>query len=418
MNKSQKKILVFIFVLALALRLLSAFLVPIFEKPDEDRHFAYISFIAEHKELPVQTAEIRGEFYQPPLYYIFASLIMGIAKAFTQSKIHLVISMRLLSIIFSMLTLYVVYKISSLLFADRRLVLGIAAFLALLPSHINMSSTVTNANFSDFLSTLIVYIMLIILVKGQNNGRKILLLGIIVGVALATRLSTIPAVLTIPFALFTRHYPDIKKAIKPILAITLIALAISSANFLRNFFLYGDFLGTNAMRLDFEFEGNSILQPVFIARLLGWTFITFWASFGKTNGVFIGSLSSKPGIAIFAASYFILLLVTLASLYGLYTLLRRYRQKSDILTSLQKKSFFVLLVHLAILSATFIYFNKWDFQPQGRLFFPAISTISVFFTLGIYRLFSQNNRQKFLFMYMGFLILLNIASIASIMLHW
>ena len=415
---NNKKILAIIIILALILRIIFALIVPIFEKPDENAHFEYIQFVAENKKLPVQTKDdIHAEFFQPPFYHYFSSFILRFIKTFTQDLSYQVISMRLVSIFISIVTLLTIYKMASLIFKNSNLVLGIVAFAAFLPSHININSSVTNENFADFLTTLIIYLLLLFIVKSENY-KNIILLGIITGISLITRLSIIPVIATIPFAFTVKYYPNIKKAVKPVVLIAIIALLISSWLFARNLNLYGDILGINAMKLASPPEEIKV-NLAFAARLAGWTFITFWASFGRTNDIFIGNLTSQSGIATFFLSYSLLLLFSIGAVFGLYIFFKNYRKNKNILSNNQKKSFIIVLFHLALLSLIFLSFNFYDFQPQGRLFFSAISTISIFFTFGIYNLLSLYNKIRlFLPVCLILFILMDIASIISVVRHY
>src|SRR3989338_4733407 len=309
----HKHILAIILILALFFRVVFALIVPVFKKTDEKSHFEYIKYVADNKKLPVQReGQLSTEFFQPPFYHYSASFILRFIRIFTQNEAYQIILLRFVSIFFSMLTLYLVHKIVSLLFKNQTLNLGILAFASFLPSYINFNSAVTNSNLADFLTTLIIYMLLLIIAKGKST-KRIFVLGLLVGISLITRLSTIPIVATIPFAFIVKYYPDIKKAVKPVALISIIALIISGWLFVRNFNLYGDFLGINAMKL--ASPPDIIKVNLFFLRLAGWTFVTFWASFGSTNGVFIGNLTSQSGIMIFIAVYLVLLLITISSVY-------------------------------------------------------------------------------------------------------
>src|SRR3989344_2176130 len=155
----DKEILAAILILAFVVRIASAVITPSFDKPDEKPHFEYMQFIVENKKLPVQESQ-GGEFFQPPFYHVMASFVLAFAKIFTENTDYLVFSMRLMSVIVSMFTLYFIYKISSLVFSNRHIALGSVAFASFLPSYVNINSTVTNANFGDFLTTLVVYLLL------------------------------------------------------------------------------------------------------------------------------------------------------------------------------------------------------------------------------------------------------------------
>ncbi|MBS3114530.1 glycosyltransferase family 39 protein [Candidatus Woesearchaeota archaeon] len=408
----HKHILAIILILALFFRVVFALIVPVFEKPDEKSHFEYIKYVADNKKLPVQReGQLSTEFFQPPFYHYSASFILRFIRIFTQNEAYQIILLRFVSIFFSMLTLYLVHKIVSLLFKNQTLNLGILAFASFLPSYINFNSAVTNSNLADFLTTLIIYMLLLIIAKGKST-KRIFVLGLLVGISLITRLSTIPIVATIPFAFIVKYYPDIKKAVKPVALISIIALIISGWLFVRNFNLYGDFLGINAMKL--ASPPDIIKVNLFFLRLAGWTFVTFWASFGSTNGVFIGNLTSQSGIMIFIAVYLVLLLITISSVYGLCLFYKKYRKNNKIVSNEQKKALIIFLFYLALFGFSFVSFNLYDFQPQGRLLFPGISIISIFFTFGIYNLFAHYKANKFLTVLIIFLVMADIASIISI----
>lgn len=415
----DKEILATMLILAFVVRIASAAITPSFDKPDERPHFEYMQFIVENKRLPVQESQ-GGEFFQPPFYHVMASFVLAFARIFTENTGYLVFSMRLMSIIVSMFTLYFIYKISSLVFSNRHIALGSVAFASFLPSYVNINSTVTNANFGDFLTTLVIYLLLIVLIKKEGKN-TILLLGLIAGISMITRISMIPVLLAVPLAFIAKYYPNIKaninKIIKPLVLIAVIALLISSWNFIRNYGLYGDFLGVNAMQLSSPPDDIAV-DAMFIGRLLGWTFVTFWAAFGRTNGIFIGNLESSTGIIVFSLAYLLLLAVTLAAVYGIFAFIRKYRKNEGILDKIQKKYFLIALFHLALLFVLFMRFNLYDFQPQGRLFFPGISTIAVLFTFGIYNVFREKYWKKAFNAYIAFFALLSIASIASILVHY
>src|SRR3989344_6585818 len=314
---NEKKTIALILILAFILRVIFIFAVPVFEKPDEKSHFEYIKFVAENNKLPVQQkGQFGAEYFQPPFYHILASFILRFAKIFTGDIGYQVILLRFLSSIVSLVTIYFIYKLSKLILKNNKLVIMSVAFVAFLPSLANINSDVTNSNFADLLAVFIIY-QLALMFKDDNYKHYIL--GILAGIALITRLNLISVLCVIPVAYLIKYYKNPSKLVKPLLVIGIIALAISGWNFMRNFNLYGDFLGINAMKLASPPDQINV-NLIFIGRLIGWTFITFWASFGRTNGIFIGNLDSTTGIIIFIFSYSVLLILSLLSVYGLYRL--------------------------------------------------------------------------------------------------
>ena len=411
----HKKILAAIFILALFFRIIFVFITPAFQQPDEEAHFKYVLHMAAGSELPVQ-GHFYSEYFQPPAYYFLASFLLNFAGLFTQNILHQVLAVRLFSVILGMLTLYFTYKISSLLLKEDYLILSAAAFVAFLPSNISSNANITNANLADFLSTLIVYMLLAIIAKGRSL-KKVILLGIVAGISLLTRLSAIPAVMMIPAAFALKEYPNIKKILKPILIIAVIAFAVSGWLFFRNFTLYGDFLGYNAMKLSTP-PDNREHNLIFAARLIGWTFVSFWAAFGRTNNIFIGNLLSLKGAIIFAAAYFLIFLISILSVTGLYIFFRKYRKNSRILSSMQKKAVVIFVLLIALMWVSFISFNLYEFQPQGRYFFPAMPAIAVLFAFGIYSLSSKINKRKLFLLFIDFFIAIDLASVLSVVLYY
>ena len=408
---NHKKALAMIFILALLLRIFFVFAIPVFQKPDENMHFEYIEFVAENKKLPVG-GNFLSEFFQAPLYYITTSFILNSIRIFTENLWVQVMLLRLISVFLSMITLYIIYKIASLIFANKSLVLGILSFAAFLPSHLNVNSNVTNANLSQVFTTLIVYMLILNLSKTSFRNNAII--GSLAGLALITRASSLPAVLTIPFAYSYKVFPKFKKAIKPVIIIAVIALAISSWVFIRNFMLYGDIFAYSAMQLSTP-PDYMAKDLVFVAKLLIWTFATFWATFGRINNLFIGGINTIPELSVFFVFYFILLIVTLGSAFGLIILYKKYKKNKKVLSSLQIKSFLILATQIILMLILFIKFNLYNFEPQGRLFFPAIAGFAVFFTLGIFTLFEKYKIKNFLTTYIAFFLLIDIISMARVL---
>ena len=411
---NEKKTIALILIIAFILRVIFIFAVPVFEKPDEKSHFEYIKFVAENNRLPVQQkGQFGAEYFQPPFYHVFASFILRFAKIFTDNVGYQVISLRFLSSIISLATIYFIYKLLKLVLKNNKLVVMSVAFAAFLPSLVNINTDVTNSNFSDLLAILVIYQMALMLKYDED---KHYILGVLAGISLITRLNLISVLCVIPVAYFIKYYKNPSKLVKPLLIIGIIALAISGWNFLRNFNLYGDFIGVNAMKLASSPDQIEV-NLIFIARLIGWTFITFWASFGRTNGIFIGNFDSTIGIIIFIFSYLVLLVLSLIALYGLYRFFKNNRLQKVYFNEGSEKLLLVMLVHLLILTILFISFNLYDFQPQGRLFFSAFGIISILLNTGFY--YFLNKRIKNLEVwYFSFFALINIASIASILAYY
>ena len=79
--KSNRPLVVLLLVFS-ALALFYSLIIPLFEGPDEDDHFRYVKYVADHRTLPVQEFTHGGgqaghQGWQPPLYYALAGILIA-----------------------------------------------------------------------------------------------------------------------------------------------------------------------------------------------------------------------------------------------------------------------------------------------------------------------------------------------------
>jgi len=109
----------------------------------------------------------------------------------------------------------------------------------------------------------------------------------------------------------------------------------------------------------------------YLDRFITFTFRSFWGVFGWM-GVFMD-----------ARVYLLLTLLTLLILVGLAWQLRRRRRDDLHLTGFQKRGLWLLLLHLALVAATYLWYNLDFVQHQGRYFFPALLPIGILAAAGL-----------------------------------
>ncbi len=67
-----------VLILFFSLGALYNFVTPLWNPPDEERHFAYCEYIAHNRRLPVYRPDYEGNMvsmaFHPPLYYIIGAL--------------------------------------------------------------------------------------------------------------------------------------------------------------------------------------------------------------------------------------------------------------------------------------------------------------------------------------------------------
>lgn len=209
-NQKYKKILIFLLTLTFIKGLVWLLIIPPFQAPDEQNHFAYVQFIGEmgRKPNPQKEANVSVELYKiteylnfdwkgnhpmwqlemrnllkkhqkdienipienrrqflfiasgsknPPFYYYLASL--GYKVFYHQSIIQRLYGARLISLALSALVVLLTYLFISGIFKNKILGLTTSFIISFHPSFSFISATVTNDIFAIFSVTLLFYIL-------------------------------------------------------------------------------------------------------------------------------------------------------------------------------------------------------------------------------------------------------------------
>lgn len=385
---------------------------PIFEASDELWHYPMVKYIADNNfALPMQDPTIettwRQEGGQPPLYYLIAALITrGIdtsdletvrrinphadigtippdgninmithradAEAFPYRGAVLAVHVaRGLSVLLGLGTVIVTYCLAYQLFPERpSVILGATALNAFLPMFLFISGSINNDNASNLLGNLLTLLIVLLLKRERAPQiRDYIVIGIVAGAGLLSKLNIgflIPLVaLALLIVSIRRRDP------RPVIVGGLISggltIAIAGWWYLRNLQLYGDPSGINVF-LDIVGRRYATLTQVWAERE---SFTrAFWGFFGGMNvpmpdPVYL-ILDLIGGIAIVGGLIFIL-----------KTLIRREWTLNRWLPAL------VTLIWIAV---TFVSYLRWTAEThasQGRLIFGALSSICVWFAIGL-----------------------------------
>jgi len=351
MNLPTKTILIAILCLHFALAGVYWHLAPYGSPPDEGPHGYYVETLLATHRLPVFDASDRANYeaHQPPLYYVLGM------------PFHLVNrdAVRFLSMILGALSILVIYRAVNTHFGEQT-ALGAAGFVALLPTHVMLSSMVSN----DILAELIFGLALLLMIS-RPSVRNSIALGIILGLGLLTKTTCI---LLFPAAVLAFIFVQ-RRSLKHVAGIFGISLVIGGWWLVRNQMLYGDFLAMNQFIQAFQhtatpeyWQQHGYSGPMYWVLVGVLTFASFWGVFGHMNNfmpfwVYVGLAAA-----------------TLAVKVGWFRNLR----KPPVGRVLALYGFVMVLVVLA-----FIKFNLSFFQAQGRYLYPAILPMSVFWVLGV-----------------------------------
>ena len=430
-------LLALILLVYLVLATLYAVNVPAWQAPDEPAHFNYIHELAITGQIPVlrmgdydeaaiqeltsrrfppelSVAALRYEAHQPPLYYLLGA---GIFR-FTGGEL---LPLRLLSVVLGALFITLIYAMVRLVFPGRaELALGAAAFTAFLPMHVAQSASLNNDALAEVLLAAILllsirYVKLALLGPRPPAARDALALGLLLGLALVTKVSAyvaIPIAFAAPLIAWTEsrrpspinqspiHHSPIHHSsfiIHHSALILLPALLLALPWYLRNASLYGnlDILARSwhdTVVVGQLTTGELVAQAGLAAaleRFFVWSHSSFWGVFGWM------------GVWMDARVYTAALAFGVAVVVGCMWAARHTSANEDnelgsrdirvtgyglpVTAHVSRfQAWSLALLALSALGTLGIYllYNVQFVQPQGRYLFPALPAISLAVAVG------------------------------------
>lgn len=398
---------------------------PIFEAPDELWHFLHVKYIRDNKALIVQSEAAlenpaRQEGGQPPLYYLLSATIISWLETgpmadvvtlnfdaqpgkietrlnknvvvhaddegFPYSNVPLAVhTLRAFSVFLAAGTVVTTYAIAKELFSGVTTIpLGAAAFNAFLPQFVFVSASVNNDNLVIFLSSLVL-VNLLHLAKSGLSPRRVAIVGLLVGLAILTKISAIGllplAIATVFVTALRGHNGAMRReqqsgaefrfgqavlAAKAAMILIVGPLVVAGWWFVRNYQLYGDPLAVNVF---LHTVNRSI--PVWESSLsladLQLLATSFLALFGWSN------VAADPYVYWFLGG--IVIVGFLGALCAIVHI-KRWPDCDAVLL-------FIPIAWLAMLvGGLFTWATAVGFDV-GRLLFPAISVIAILVTTGV-----------------------------------
>ncbi|MDA8216373.1 MAG: hypothetical protein M0Z94_02005 [Dehalococcoidales bacterium] len=426
---------------------------PKWNNPDEPAHFNYLRQIAMTGTLPVlqqgdydqhyleqlKPAQfpdpmpidgIRYESHQPPLYYILSAGLYDLTEGLSLNRQILIL--RSFSVLLGALVLLAGYKVvREALPGSPLLAVGTVAFVAGVPMHIAMSAALNN----DTLAELVLVLILLVALSGVRRGftyRRSVLLGVLLGAALLTKVTIYSSLALAPAALLARWwlmrrsldgsllapvgaggsagpgrtepsaptYPSTSshfqgnasrpvlsaaggagsasRTREPSLSVQLViaygtAGLLSAWWFVRNALTYGGLDIFGLARHDAVVIG----QPRTVYDLAGLnyfvttTFRSFWAQFGWM------------GVLVDSRIYLALALLSAAATVGFAILVWRLSRPRAPYAESERLALALLGLCAVLVFGELIYYNLTFIQAQGRYLFPAIVPIGLFFVAGL-----------------------------------
>lgn len=411
--------------LHLALGFLYSVIVPPWEAHDEWAHYKFVEYVARRRALPPPDQRLTHEYAfdeagQPPLYYIIAALPvslvdtddglrpdvnpyfdLGTGAGGINAAVHhpeqerfpwrgTILALHLarwVSLLISLVGLIAIYRLGRLLVPEQPEPALIAlAIAALSPQYLFISSVVTNDVLIAALGCVIAWLGARVMLEGLHPGTA-LALAMATGLALVTKLS---AVALLPFVLLAFIAGAIRSlrrgtnrlAVWLTVAIPLIGgLALGVLWAARNWRLTGTLLPRDPWLIyrfvERWFGRAADVQPVPWAALppveglpsaLRYGFRTFWASFGW------GNLEAPAWIYWF---------FTALCLLGLVGLICRLVQRGRSRDRKAVVGLLALLVVSVLAVATYRDFDYGSKLIRGRYLLPALGAVAALIALGL-----------------------------------
>jgi 4-amino-4-deoxy-L-arabinose transferase-like glycosyltransferase len=395
-QRISQRIGLYLAILAFLHGLVYLALTPPWQAPDEPQHFQYVRFLLDERRLPnsqdettdtplaeeVRQSMIQFDFWtwrdhstvpstlgyqiawaHPPLYYILAAVTLAPFPSLdVTTQLYIV---RLFSLTLTALTVWVAYQAMRSLFPDSpALAAAVPLFIALLPMHAFLGSSVNNDALAELTATAIIWLLIEISRRGFTWQRGAwLVVGL--ATALVTKRTIFFLVPLAAIALLIAFSPRARRWLALAGALTIAALLGIALQY------PGSYPG-GLLRL-----AESVLhlstRPG-LADLALWgalLFTTFWGNFGWAT------------VQLDAAWYGLLLIATAISGVGWVKLVWNWRRCLPALAPWQRWAGVICaLAVLSVSAQTVALILMESIHQQARYLFPAIAPIALILVLG------------------------------------
>lgn len=382
---------------------LYAFLTPAWQVPDEPAHYNYIQQLIEQKRLPIlkpgdydqalldrsiargfpatePVHALKYQNHQPPLYYLLAVPI------YLSSNGSLRI-LRLFSLVLGSGIILFACAITNRLCPEQPLIaLGTAAFIAFLPQHNAMMAGVNNDCLAGLIAAAALYLSVRIVQEPAGSYFQRLVLGIVLGLGLLTKVTVYPILLVALAAVWQQWRKNrdasMRCLVRNLMCILIPAFILAAPWWIRNALVYGggDILGL--IRHGTVVEG----QPR-TGEWIEWYGWYLWLRRGMiyTMQSFLGQFGWMSIVMDFRVY---LSLVPLMGLAGIGWLMSDFESKDTPKSKRIRMPGGSLLAILFLLTVfQYLAYNAFFVQHQGRYLFPALIPIAFVFSFGWDRLF-------------------------------
>jgi 4-amino-4-deoxy-L-arabinose transferase-like glycosyltransferase len=374
---------------------LYVYLTPAWQAPDEPAHFNYVRQLAAGSlpimepgdydqayinEIVFEEAFAPGysieplsyEDWQPPLYYLLQTpLFVAGGGSLT--------TMRMFSLLLSAGTVVLAYAIALRIApTEQWLALTAAIFVAFLPQHMAMMTSINNDVLAELLIAAALYLIVDVGLPDQNRvNAKLLLLGVLLGLGFLTKASVYPLAIVAGLVLLWRYWGNWGAMLRAGSLVFIPAILLGMLWWGRNMAVYGRLDVMGKQRHDTVVIGQprtaewiaqySIAGTV--ERFVQTTFNSFWGQFGWMTVPMTYPWWLYPLLWVFTGIVLVGLLWTAV----------QNRKKLDE----YNLPLLILLTLLFLTVSVYVGYNIQFVQHQGRYLFPALIPIAIGLAIGL-----------------------------------
>lgn len=267
---------------------------------DSTDHLNYISYIQQHRSLPLPTQG--WEMYQPPLYYVIAAASLSLCHLSVDDQMSISV-LRWLGVLFGIAQFGLVFFSLRLLLPIRAAVIGLL-LAAFLPMHLYMAHYVTNEMLAAVLATASLYVCLRLLKSEATRASQFAWLGLALGAAMlakATAILLLPIVIAAIAGKLVAARAPIRVSLRNLRLLLVVCFAVCGWHYARIWLKFGTPLVGNwdvvsgftwwqdpgyHTTADYLRFGRSLVNPLFsgFAGIADGIYSTLWGD-GLCGGV-------------------------------------------------------------------------------------------------------------------------------------
>lgn len=385
------------FIIALGFALSSHYAIrtPMWQYPDEPAHYNYAFNLAstgqmveikagdwDQERLERLKADrfpagedldwIQYENHQPPLYYALVGWLATIEPA--ASADQRVYALRLFTALIGCLALALAYRFIGLLLpADAWTRLFATLFFAAIPMHAAMLGAVNNDALGEVIAVGLLVAASVALLGGVTY-RRALLIGVLIGLALLTKVTIYPVAGVCAVAILWRIWR--RGAGEPKWGLTLMvavsSIALSGWWFVRNMIVYGLADPFGLARHDLVVVGQPRTGPITgeaVNYFVTTMFNSFWGQFGWM------------GVPMERRVYLVLLVGMILAAIGMAIAIGRLALAGRLRIA-GNEAWILATVVIGVTLAEVVYYNLTYIQAQGRYLFPALTGLAALMAVG------------------------------------